>query len=143
MLDTTARNTLIRRLRALGWSLRAIGAHQEVGISAEAVRKVLVAGPRVELPDDGELVTLASPKPDALPPVGPVEYVGVDDTGSYALFVDAYGQMTTALALWRRTFDPPPVGGPGGQARSWLADAEAQAAAHGAGWERLRANRGD
>ena len=45
MLDTTSRNTLIRRLRSMGWSLRRIAAHEQVDVSAEMVRKVLAAGP--------------------------------------------------------------------------------------------------
>jgi len=105
----------------MGWSLRRIGAHEQVGVSLEMVRKVLAAGPRVELPDDREPVTLTSSPPAVTePPVGPVEFVGVDESGTYALFVDGAGQMTNTLALWRRTFDPPPVGGPGGLAVSWL-----------------------
>jgi len=55
MLDATARNALIRRLRSMGWSLRRIANHEQVGISAEMVRKVLAAGPPVEMLEIDEI----------------------------------------------------------------------------------------
>jgi hypothetical protein len=67
----------------MGWSLRRIAAHEQVGLSAEMVRKILAPGPPVALPDDGEIVTLRSPDPDPdrRPPVTasprPIEETGL------------------------------------------------------------------
>jgi hypothetical protein len=64
-------------------------------------------------------------------PVGPVQFVGSNDDG-VAQFVDVNGVVCNGLALYRRTFDPPPVGGPGGLASQWCDDAYRQADAAGA-----------
>jgi hypothetical protein len=74
MLSRYDLDELIRRLKARGWSLRAIADHPRVGISHEMVRRVLASGPVIEVTDDGDVVVTRrhrfDPKADQLPPEG-------------------------------------------------------------------------
>ena len=68
------------------------------------IRKCLAVGPPVELPDDGEMMTLASRVRE--PVLGPVEFVGCDTETGVALFVDSRGRMVKSVLRPSR-FRPP------------------------------------
>jgi hypothetical protein len=140
MLDAPARNELIRRLRSRGWSLRRIARHDSVGVSAEMVRKVLAANP-VEMVDDGERITVSSCSAEPSEIVGPLEFVGINEDGTAAVFVDANGRISEPLELYREAHAYPPDHPRAGQCWAWLLDADTQAEAHGASVRQLRANR--
>ena len=70
----SARNELVRKLADQGWSLRQIGNHPQVNLSAEGVRKILAAT-TTSTSTKGETVTLKVGKYRLC---GPYEYVGVE-----------------------------------------------------------------